>query len=158
MKLIPVSQNKFTMVDDEDFEWLNQWKWCLGGGYAVRSHKRTRKILLHRLLIKIPKGMEVDHINNNPLDNQKNNLRIVTHHQNIFNTSMRKDNTSGFKGVSWQANISKWRVQIQIKKQKKHVGYFDDRLKAAKAYNKIARYLFGQFAYQNKIGGDNINV
>lgn len=117
MKRITLSAGKHTLVDDEDYEWLNQWKWSYVrthvGGYAHRvptiNGKRTQ-ILMHRLLNKTPEGFVTDHKNQNKLDNRKNNLRTVTHSQNQMNTSVRKNNRVGVKGITFQNN--RWRARI----------------------------------------------
>jgi len=132
---IPLSQGKFTIIDKEDFEWLNQWKWyCNSYGYAVREKnygvkngKRVRKsIWMHREINKTPKGMDTDHIDRNPLNNKKSNLRTVTHGQNMFNLSKAKNNISGYKGVSWHKETQKWRAYLQINKKQKYFGLFSD--------------------------------
>lgn len=153
MKKIKLTRGKYAIVDDEDFEWLNQWKWyCSGYEYVVRSETGVKSnlrqnIFLHRILMNTPKGMETDHINGNKLDNRKSNLRICTRSQNEINKSLGINNTSGFKGVSWHKNRKKWQGKIQ----KKHLGYFDKKKNAIKTYNKTAKKLFGEFAYLNKI-------
>src|SRR4030066_2184242 len=114
MKEIKLTRGKVAIVDDEDYEWINQWKWhCNGQGYAERHcdipGKRTM-IKMHRLILNTPNGMETDHINHNRLDNRKSNLRVRTRSQNAINTPIRSSNTSGKKGVDWKKNVGKWRV------------------------------------------------
>jgi len=102
MQLILLTQHKYSLVDDKDFDYLNQWKWHYKRGYAIRyDTKRKKWIFMHRIILTPPDGFETDHINNNPLDNRRSNLRMVTHQQNIMNQKVSKNNTSGYKGVYW---------------------------------------------------------
>jgi hypothetical protein len=134
-KEIKLSQNKFAIVDNEDFDWLNQWKWHINNyGYAVRlqyvgkinGKYKYESVLMSRLIMNAPEEMEVDHIDRNPLNNTKYNLRIVTHQQNNFNKPKNKNNTSGFKGVYFDGRrkIKKWYVKIEIDYKQKFSGYF----------------------------------
>lgn len=155
MKRIPLTQGKFALVDDEDFEWLSQYKWHLSHyGYAVCNEYlggyRSRGLRMHRLVMGAPHDMVVDHINHDKLDNQKNNLRICKSRQNQYNMKRRKDNTSGFKGVRWHQN--KWNARIYVSGKETNLGSFDDKLEAAKAYNRAARKHYGDFALLNTIG------
>lgn len=102
------------MVDDEDYEKFNKFKWhkC-PYGYAVRSGRKEenrRGVKLHREVTNCPKGLEVDHINRNKLDNRKENLRIVTRQQNAQNRGKTRTNTSGFRGVFKKGRG--WAVQV----------------------------------------------
>ena len=162
MKKIALTQGKFAIVDDEDFEWLNQWKWYLGSdGYAARTivfkridGKQPKKnIYMHRLLIKISKGFETDHINRNKLDNRKVNLRRVNRSQNSINISLRSNNVSGFKGVHWNKQRNKWRVKLNVNKKEIYLGLYVTQEEAALAYNQAAQKYFGEFAFLNQIGG-----
>ena len=161
MKKINISTKKypntFTMVDDEDFEYLNQWKWlCSNNLYVIKvfynrkEQKKTFK-LMHREIMKIPKGMYTDHINHDTLDNRKCNLRICTNQENSFNSKLNKNNTSGYKGVSWEERRKKWRASINKNQKQIHSRYFDNELKAAKQYDIWAKELFKQFANFNVI-------
>ena len=146
MKTIPLTQGKVALVDDEDFEWLNQWKWCfISIGYAVRSERtgkrsgnKTRRIYMHRQINKTPDNLETDHINRNRLDNRKENLRSVTHSQNISNMKMFITNTSGCTGVSWCEDG--WMARIQKKGNRIYLGCFrniSDAVLARKRAEKI---------------------
>jgi hypothetical protein len=155
MRQIPLSQGKFTIVDDEDFEYLNQWKWyyreSVRGsnlGYAIRSTDKKR---MHRIINKTPKGMYTDHINRNKLDNRKENLRTCTYSQNNCNKEIRSDNTSGFKGVIWLKRRSRWIVRLCKSGKCINGGSFKDKNEAAKRYNSLAIALFGKFAKLNQV-------
>lgn len=155
MKKIKLTQGKFAIVDDADFEWLNQWKWCFNKGYAVRTiylekinrKWKIKKISMHRLIINTPDSMETDHIDNNKLNNQRQNLRIATSSQNKFNMPKSPNNTSGYKGVNWSKDHKKWRVAMQINKEFIHVGYFLNKNDAYKAYLKATKIYQRNFSF-----------
>jgi len=112
MKVIKLTQGKFAIVDDEDFEFLNQWKWYFDNrGYAVRKPK-SGLIQMHILINKTPKGLFTDHINRNPLDNRRINLRTVTKQQNQANHKIFVTNTSGISGVRWNKIKKRWTAVI----------------------------------------------
>jgi len=139
MKRINLSSGKFTIVDDEDFDSLNQVKWWFNGKYAVRETSRKeghKKIYIHRVIMKAPQGVEVDHVNHDTLDNRKENLRLCTHQQNAWNISLPKHNTSGVMGVSWQKNRHKWQAGIKVNNKRIHLGSFTTIDSAAIAYEK----------------------
>lgn len=120
MKKIPLSQGKFAIVDDEDFEFLSQWKWHLHkDGYAARTQwlpdtgGKKKNFMMHRVLNKTPIGMHTDHINNIRLDNRRKNLRTATRAQNYMNQGKKKNTTSIYKGVSLVRETGKWRSAIK---------------------------------------------
>ena len=111
---------------------------------------------MHRIIANAKEGESVDHVNGNPLDNRKENLRVCTMSQNLANQKLRKDSTSGFKGVSKnQSKTNPWRAYINRKDGKKtkqyHLGLFKTPEEAARAYNEKAKELFGDFAKLNKV-------
>lgn len=139
MKEIELTQGQVAIVDDDDYEYLSQWKWCASyshGFYAVRY----KNIKMHRVICKAPRNMSVDHINHNTLDNRKSNLRICTHQENMRN----QISTIGAKGIrkrksgNYEARISG-----------KYLGVFENKIDAVNAYNKKAIELFGEFANLN---------
>jgi hypothetical protein len=148
MKEIQLTKGKSVMVDDEDYEWLNQWKWHYHNGYATRKPVSGR-VFMHRSIMHTPKGMQTDHINGNKLDNQKSNLRVCTSQQNKLNKPKRLDNTSGYKGVTWRKDKNMWQSQIMFNGKRQYIGYFDDLEVSARAYDKKALELFGEFAWLN---------
>jgi len=150
-KSIPLTRGKFALVDDDDYEYLNQWKWHLKKGYALRSKNDKPRIIMHRLIMNTPLGMETDHINHNKLDNRKENLRICTNNENHYNLKMRKNNSTGYKGVCLKRKTNKYFAQICHNYKDIHLGYFASPMDAAKAYNEAAIKYYGKFANLNII-------
>lgn len=105
MKEIPLTKGKIALVDDTDYDWLIQWKWhawtAKGKWFAISQEKEGHKMKMHRLIMNAPDGLQVDHRNHNGLDNRRENLRICTNTENSRNRRIRRDNTTGFKGVHW---------------------------------------------------------
>jgi hypothetical protein len=164
MKLIPLTQGKFAQVDDEDYEYLNQWKWCADTSdqkvfYAKRIHyieggkgKIRRKISMHRLIMKVEKpNILIDHKDHDGLNNQKYNLRVATYSQNSMNVTSYKKSTSEYLGVHWDIESKKWKAAIKIKGKQLNLGRYLDEKLAAKAYNTAAIKHYGEFANLNKI-------
>jgi hypothetical protein len=158
MKKIPLTKGQFALVDDEDFEWLNQWKWLYGGRrYAARNthfrdedgKRHTKVIWMHREIIKTPASLKTDHINGNGLDNRKSNLRVVTQQQNTWNLTKPSHNTTGYKGVYWRAN--RWEAAIHKNNKKYHLGRFTKLKEAIVAYNNASLKFFGEYAKPNQI-------
>ncbi len=156
MKRIPLTQGKFAIVDDEDFEWLNQWEWC-----AIRDHRtfyamrtdrtsgRKVNIRMHRLILNVPKGKMTDHKNRKGCDNRRFNLRICTYSQNAFNRRPHRNSKSKYKGVYWRKDRKKWYVQIRHKNKNIRLGHSESEIECAKRYDIKAKELFGEFAYTN---------
>jgi len=154
MKKIKLTQGKYTLVDNKDFESVSKFKWCYNGGYAmrgIREGKHTRKVYMHRFICNPEYNLEIDHINRDRLDNRRINLRACTRKENAGNISLAKNNTSGFKGVGWSMEKNKWRSYIETRGKLKHLGYFNNKKVAAKIYNKVAKLYFGKFASLNII-------
>ena len=152
MKYIPLTKGKYAIVDDDDFEYLNQWKWCMTGFYAGRgigNYKNRGRIYLHRVIMGEPKGSEVDHINFDKLDNRKSNLRVCSKADNRRHVGLRKNNTSGFKGVSWHKLVKKWYATIQVDGKQISKGWFENRIDAAKEYDRLSKKYHGDFAHLN---------
>jgi len=151
-KLIPLTQGKFAIVDPEDFDELCQYKWTAAKSpntfYAVRS-VQGRQIRMHRLITSAPKGLVVDHRNHNGLDNRKENLRLCTRPENARNQRPQTGRSSKYKGVCWHKNQKKWTARVYSNGVTYHLGSFNSEIQAAKAYDKKARELFGQFACLN---------
>ncbi|KKL19433.1 hypothetical protein LCGC14_2465540 [marine sediment metagenome] len=158
MKRIPLTQGKFAIVDDEDYERLIQYDWYVHKGrhtyYARRSVKEDGKWkvrCMHSDIINVPTGFQADHKNRKGYDNRKCNLRICTHAQNIQNSKLNKTSkySSRYKGVSWFKITKKWRAYIKKNNVFTSLGYYSNEIDAAKAYDKAARGLFGEFACTN---------
>lgn len=158
MKEIPLTQGKVALVDDEDFDYLNQWKWQAQKSrytyYAQRAiklnNKRT-KIMMHRLILNVHNLLKTDHINMNGIDNRKENLRICTASENGRNSNSHKNSSSEFKGVHWHKGIKKYVALIRINCNRTHLGCFNSEVSAARAYNEAAKKYHGEFARLNLI-------
>lgn len=158
---IPLTQGRFAIVDPQRFDELNRHKWyamCNQNGYYARravtiyrDGKRKQKcVMMHSVILSAPKGMVIDHINNNPLDNRIANLRVVTPQQNAWNRRKHRGIcTSKYKGVSRADREGKWRAVIMLDGRKISLGNFDDEIQAARAYDKKAKELFGKHAKTN---------
>lgn len=145
---IQLSRGEVAIVDDENFEELSQSKWhCDKQGYAVRGDHEY----MHRIIMNAPKGMTVDHINGDKLDNRRENLRLCEHAENMRNMKKHKDNKSGYKGVSWNKYHKRWVATIGFNYEHIRIGFFDNIHDAARAYNERAKELFGEFASINEV-------
>lgn len=156
---IKLTQGKATLVDDDDFEWLSQWKWYANKQgnkyYAMRNvsigNGRHRVIRIHREIIQTPEGMYTDHIDGDGLNNQKSNLRICTNQQNQFNRGGSNGTSSKYKGVHWYKQTKRWHARIKINGGLNHIGYFNNEEEAAIAYNEAAVKYYGEFAKLNEV-------
>lgn len=159
MKKIPLrgkyGKGRFAVIDDEDFDLVNQYKWRVSYSGPRKLYVVTGKspnlIRIHRLLTGVGKSKQVDHINHDTLDNRKINLRICTQSQNQHNSLVRKDSSSGYKGVSFHKGIKKWGARFQTKNTRKFLGWFETAKEAAQAYNKVANELDKEFALLNDL-------
>ena len=148
--------NIVTLVDDEDYERLNKHNWHVSESGSVTYPRRAldsrgRTIRMHREILSVPLGMEVDHKDGDGLNNQKSNLRICASSQNRANARSRSNTSSKHKGVTWVKANRKWKAQIGINGTKRHLGYFEDEEDAALAYNRTALSFYGEFARPNII-------
>lgn len=153
MKTIPLTKGLFTIVDDEDFEILNQYKWyALNSSnkiYAARDivvNRYKSTILLHRFLMNINDSkIHVDYKNGFSIDNTKQNLRLATNQQNMRNCKQNKGNKTGFRGVIWIQEKKKFRAGITINRKSYHLGYFLTAEEASKVYEAKAKEVYGEF-------------
>jgi hypothetical protein len=157
MKRIPLTKGQFAIVDDKDFEWLGQWNWYaqnVGSSFYAarrerRSESRTRRGLLymHRAILFPDKGMLVDHVNHNTLDNRRGNLRICSH---VGNARNRRPSTGSLtKCVRQHPETKRWRAEITVQDIGIHIGFYRKRREALRAYDAAASVVFGEFAFKN---------
>lgn len=164
MREIELTQGFVAFVDDEDFDWLSQWKWHVwiderhDSPYAIRNTynagvEGTAK--MHRVIMGDPVGL-VDHVNREGLDNQRHNLRVVTVSQNAHNRKRNSNNTSGYKGVGWRKDLGKWTAIIGVDGRRLFLGFFTHREEAARAYDAAAVEHVGEHATLNfPVGSDD---
>jgi hypothetical protein len=159
MRYIKLTQNKKTIVDDLDYKRLNKYKWHaekLGGKYWYARRRiyykngKNKGLYLARMIMKCPKKLIVDHINGDTLDNRRKNLRILTKQQNTWNQKIRINNTSGYRGVSWNRKNRKWKAFVA----KDYFGLYGNKWAAALVHNIWAKKRYGKFAKLNKIKYD----
>jgi hypothetical protein len=133
MKTIPLTQGKFALVDDWAYPFLARWKWQYKPsrytGYAkltIGTRKCKKSIYMHQLLMLSFAKQEVDHIDQNGLNNQIENLRIATRRMQTLNSHVRSDNTTGHKNISWSKEKRMFVVRMKVNPHKyDHIGYFD---------------------------------
>jgi len=147
-KAIPLTQGKYTIVDEEDYERIMEHSWCFTTlGYADTSNKRNN-LKMHRVVLgTTDPEILVDHINHNKVDNRKSNLRECTKGQNQYN----KKPTIGkskYKGVILFSE-NKWRARVSFENKRVSLGLFDNEEDAARAYDAKAKELHKEFAYLN---------
>ena len=159
---IPLTRGYVATVDAADFEWLNQWKWHAsfrhgGNCYANRTGRANDgtifRITMHRLILGAPKGMVVDHIDRNTMNNTRVNLRLCTQAENSKNRRANANGSSKYLGVYWSKAHQQWRALIRANNRINHLGLFDHEMDAAKAYDAAARTYHGEFANPNFRGG-----
>lgn len=156
MKTILLTQGKFALVDDEDYESLLQFNWCAAKtGRRVYAVTRVRGVggkwttlSMHRFLL--PDSKEVDHRNGDGLDNRRKNIRAATGQENQRGFKRKKIGASSqFRGVHWHKGGNKWQALIKISEKRSHLGLFVDEEDAARAYDAAAKKFFGEFANLN---------
>jgi len=154
---IELTKGHKTIFDDCDAD-LALLKWSArescGRVYAMRTVNETSEIM-HRVILgrklgrKLSANEQVDHIEGVGLDNRRKNLRLATKAQNAFNKKLHTNNTSGYMGVCWSKYHKRWAARVQANNKSYHLGYFDDVLEAALAYDAGARKYHGEFASTN---------
>jgi hypothetical protein len=139
-----------TWVDREDYAWLSAWTWYRARNRAVVGHPHTpRTTFLHRLILNAQPGQIVDHIDGDPRNNTRANLRFATQSQNRANEHVSRGGSSVYRGVYWDANREKWSASLAIKAKPRFLGRFTDEAQAARAYDRAAAEYFGEFATLN---------
>ncbi len=155
MKEIQLTQDKVALVDDIDYEYLSQWKWCASwdGKHwrPVRGVWIDGKSKIFRMYILIAERMEIDanyidHKDRNPLNNQRLNLRGATGSQNGQNRGINSNNTTGVKGVSFHTSRGRYRARIRVEGIQYFLGYFDTVAEAEKVVVAKREELVGEFA------------
>lgn len=154
MKFIPLTKGQSAIIDDADYEFLNQFRWFVKkDGYAIawtRENGKRKWLKMHRLVVAANPSEMVDHVDKNKLNNQRANLRICSDSQNKQNTNKKVGQyTSKYKGVSWQKRRRKWHAYVTIGGRKIHLGSYDQELEAAQKYDSEAKKIFGVFASLN---------
>lgn len=154
MKELMLTNGLKTKVDDEDHALLSKHRWqgrnSHGKWYVGRVRCEGKKrifVSMPKEIVECPAGMEIDHINGDSLDNQKGNLRVATHAQNMANR--KTDQASGYRGVNLFAKTKTWIAQCN----RTHLGYWKTPEAAAQAYNAEASRVFGEFAVLNDLPG-----
>jgi hypothetical protein len=151
MRKIRVSNGQFAKVDDQDYDFVSQWKWSYSNGYAMRGiskWKNGKEIFhkgfkMHREILSAPIGMEVDHINGDKLDNRRSNLRIVTSRINSWNRQkLNKNNKTGYRGITFR----KQRGHYVIRVGQKHFGHSKTIEGAIKVYDEVTKHYHKEFA------------
>lgn len=156
---IELTKGMSAIVDESDYEKLVNFKWQAhrenNGHYAVCSVRQDngkyKQFRMHRMILNISDSrIFIDHKNGNTLDNRKENLRIASYGENSRNLSKKlKNNTSGYRGVGLASGSEKrskpWAARIKLNGKLKHLGYFTTAEDAAKAFDKAAKELFGEF-------------
>lgn len=160
-RIIPLTQDQSAIVDTVDHAWLSAWNWCARwcqntrSFYAVRNDPgettRQKTIYMAREVLKCGPGEQPDHCNHDTLDNRRRNLRSATQTQNVRNRRIRRSNSSGFIGVSWQPLMKQWIARIAHDGTQINLGYFSSREDAARAYNEAAKIFHGEFAHLNHL-------
>lgn len=145
--------------DIEDYDLVKQYCWHTNRtGYIHTNMPRSERnftkrfgMFLHRLIMDCPDDMVIDHINHNPADNRKSNLRIVTPLQNGFNKTVLCNSTSGVTGVSWSKQLNKWRAYIMLHNKQINLGCYKNFEDAVAARKKAEEEIFGEYSYDNSI-------
>lgn len=151
MKEIPLTQGKVALVDDEDYGWLSKYKWTIHSNGYVKTWTGEETEYMHRMVMNAVSGQEVDHIDREKLNCQKSNLRFATRSQNNANRDKRETNNCGYKGVRWEEGRKRFLARIGVDGKTYNLGRYKSAIDAAKAYNKAALEIFGEFAKLNDV-------
>lgn len=156
MAEIQLTRGHVAIVDDNDFDWLNQWKWFTRESHGIwYAERRTlasegrgrRNVAMHAFLMRPDPGLEVDHRDGDGLNNRRSNLRVCVRAHNLLNRRLRSDNSTGFKGVALRGG--RYFARVQAFGQEHSLGYYRTAEEAARAYDRGARVHHGEFARLN---------
>jgi len=147
MKSITLTQGKVALIDDEDYEMINKYRWYAASSgiykifYAKRKYTKDGRpywIYMHHFIIGKPqRGFVIDHINGNGLDNRRDNLRIVTPRQNVLNSHTGRE----FCGVCWEKQCNKWKARITVDGKSIYLGIYDNKKDACEAFENARRLI-----------------
>jgi hypothetical protein len=160
MKKISLSKGLEVLVDNKDFKGLSKFSWHSQKNkntyYAVtkpwvKGTGKCKTIYMHRFLTEAEKGMVVDHIDGNGLNNQRDNLRVCTQTQNMMNRGKQLNNSSGYKGVVKHPLCNKWMTRIKVGSKHIYLGLYMTKEEAAQVYNDAAINYYGEYATLNSI-------
>lgn len=163
VKIPLVNTDKYAVVDDGDYKLVSRFNWHLktkkGRHYArckmfmgyIDGKSVGCSMYLHRLIMRPSGKMQIDHKDHNSLNCKRENMRECTNGQNKQNSRSCKNTTSIYKGVYWNKRVKKWQAQIKTKSKRFYLGAYNCEKEAAIAYDKAAKFLFGEFACTNLI-------
>jgi hypothetical protein len=144
MKELKLTRGMVALVDDDDFEKVNKYNWCICNA-KYRIYAKSVVGDLHRFILNPPKGKVVDHINGNGLDNRKENLRICDPKENVRNARRGTDNKSGHNGIYWHKASKKWMARITVDYKDIYLGVFENIEDAIKSRREAEAKYFGEF-------------
>lgn len=148
--MIPLTRGQYASVDSNDYADLAQYNWYITGGYACRSLPRVNgkkhSESMHQRITGF-QWSQVDHINHNTIDNRRSNLRDGTLHNR--KNRFPQGGTSQYHGVSWYPKYQKWVVKIMVQGERVHLGYFDDEVDAAQAYDEASLLHHKEYGTRN---------
>lgn len=151
--IIRLKTDHLVLIDSKDYDEFVKYNWGIqncDNRLYVRVFSGGKIIYLHRLLLNPLDEEYVDHINGNGLDNRRCNIRVCTHSQNAANAQLSKNNTSHYKGVTWDIGHNKWRAQIRLNRKTIYLGLYTIPAEAALAYDVAAKKIFREFAKTNE--------
>jgi len=154
---VELSTGQVAIVDEKWHPIISASAWTYNGHYAIRAVRVSkgesgrRTLMMHSVILPPKAGYFADHINGNKLDNRRANLRYATRTENGGNRPMQKNNTTGYKGVSFHIRKKKYGASIKHQQKQKNLGYFDTPEEASAAYNAAAEKHFNEFARLNAV-------
>ena len=149
-----VDTNEPFYFDLEDYDLIKDCKWSrIGIGYVRAWNPKFKKLVyLHRLIMNLDskEKYEIDHINHNPFDNRKSNLRICSKSQNNMNKGIREDSSTEITGVRWNKNRRKWESYIMVNQKNIYLGIYELKKEAVRARKKAEEKYFGEYAFRKE--------